>query len=82
MVKIVFYGPLSDVMGRVRSMELGSGPATVGTLIDRLSEGEAEFCSALARMPVKFAVNDAISPPDAIVKDGDEIAILPPFSGG
>lgn len=80
MIKIVFYGPLADIMGRERMINDFTG--SVGALIDRLCEGNEDLKSAVSRARVKIAVNDRIVSPDAIVKSGDDVAVLPPFSGG
>lgn len=82
MATITFYGPLSDIMGRKRSVEIGAGGVSIHGLIETLEQGEPEFRAALARMRVKFARNDVIASPEEKVFDGDDIAVLPPFSGG
>lgn len=82
MVKIVFYGRLADLMGREREAPLDGASATVGALMRRMAADEAAFASALAGMRVQYAVNDTIVTPETSVMAGDEIAVLPPFSGG
>ena len=37
---------------------------------------------ALARLPLAFAVNRAYVPPATTLRDGDEVALIPPISGG
>ncbi len=82
MATVTFYGPLSDIMGRKRAVEIGAGGMSIRGLIEWLEAGEPEFRTALARMRVKFARNDEIASPEDMVSDGDDIAVLPPFSGG
>ena len=67
-------------MGRERIIDEHKG--SLGELIECLFEGDNEFMSAVTRARVKFAVNDKIVSLDSLVEDGDEIAVLPPFSGG
>lgn len=81
MLKIIFYGRLAEIMGRERMAPAGSA-ATVGALIEMLAKEDAEFRAALSGTRVRFAVNNTIAPESTPVKDGDEIAVLPPFSGG
>ena len=80
MIKIVFYGPLADIMGRERVIDSYKG--NVGVLIDGLCEGDDDLRLAINRARVKFAVNDKIVSPDTMVENGDDVAALPPFSGG
>ncbi len=81
MLRITFYGRLAEVMGRER-MTPAASAATVGALIENLANEDAEFKAALAGTRVRFAVNNMIAPETQKVKDGDEVAVLPPFSGG
>lgn len=82
MATVTFYGPLSDIMGRKRAIEIEAGGVSLRGLIERLEADEPEFRAAVARMRVKYARNDGIASLDDIVSDGDDIAVLPPFSGG
>lgn len=82
MVRVVFFGRIADVVGREKTVALNPAGETVRMLAERLAGEEPALRSTLSSMRVKFAVNDAIVPEDRIVADGDEIAVLPPFSGG
>ncbi|MXP41478.1 MoaD/ThiS family protein [Altererythrobacter soli] len=78
-VKLVFLGKLADLAGAPeREVEAPlDWQALVGTL-------GAELGDALAGEKVKVAVNGAVlSDKTALsAKDGDEVALLPPVSGG
>lgn len=82
MATLTFYGPLSDVMGRVRAVDIGAGPVSLRALVARLEAETPELRDALSRTRVSYAVNNVMASPDATVGDGDDIALLPPFSGG
>jgi molybdopterin converting factor small subunit len=79
-VTVLFFGILKDITGRpAEHMELPPD-ANVGTVFDRCAEAfpglrPMERSVMLARNQ-RFA---AVSEP---VADGDEIALLPPVSGG
>jgi len=81
MAKLVFYGRFADFMGRERTVGL-DGEKSLDALIEELGRNDDQFAEAVRARAVKFAVNDTIAPMSAIVTDADEIAILPPFSGG
>ncbi len=81
MARITFYGRLADFMGRERTVAIAQ-PITAHSLITRLAGDDTELAAVFANARVQLAVNEVIVTPDFIVKDGDEIAFLPPFSGG
>lgn len=82
MAVMTFYGPLSDVMGRKRVIDIGAVPISIGALVARLEESDPDFRAALLRMRVRYARNNLMASADEMVSDSDEIAFLPPFSGG
>jgi molybdopterin converting factor subunit 1 len=81
-VRVLFFGVLRDQAGEPeRWVELPAG-ATVVTLLRLLQSG-----SSNCRMPVldhglAVAVNREYSTGTAELRDGDEVALLPPVSGG
>lgn len=81
-VRVVFFGRLADQFGREEQVTLGDGVSTVGAIIESLADGHPSFANALASGEIRCAVNDALARPNAPVRDGDELALFPPFSGG
>ena len=62
-------------------MEVELEPGTTGSeLIELLAANSEEF-DALKSV-VKLAVNDEYVDPEAVLADGDDIAIITPVSGG
>lgn len=78
-LKLVFLGRLEDVAGRPeREVETAASIDAVLAALD------PELAAALTADKVKLAVNgmlfhDRTAP---VLKDGDELAFLPPVSGG
>lgn len=78
-VRLVFLGRLEDVAG---AAELSlPGPFTYGALIGRLTH---ELAEALSGERIRLALNGSVIARDAALEiaDGDELAFLPPVSGG
>jgi MoaE-MoaD fusion protein len=79
-IRVLFWGRLKDIFGRgAESVELRSG-ASVRDLVahyQRRSPEMAQWMSSLA-----IAVNQRYAPLDTELKSGDEVALLPPVSGG
>jgi MoaE-MoaD fusion protein len=61
-------------------VELDEG-ATVAEALDRLS-ARPELRDLLDRMPVRLAVNRDYADPETRLASGDELALVPPVSGG
>lgn len=82
MIRFAFYGKLADVMGRSREFQCARAELSVGEAIEELSAQDPVFKDALSKTKAKYAVSDAIVGTEFVVAAGDEIAVLPPFSGG
>ncbi|MCK5943685.1 MAG: molybdopterin converting factor subunit 1 [Planctomycetes bacterium] len=65
---------------------LGTDSMTVevaaGTTVHGLREKVAESHPALLRLPVAFAINRDYARAESVLEDGDEVAFIPPISGG
>ena len=73
MVKVLFFGAVADKLGK-RSVDAQAG-LSLAELIAQLG------CTDM--QPLLVAVNqEQIQDMDYIVQDGDEVALMPPFSGG
>ncbi len=75
MIKVLFFGMIADQL-KQRDMEL---PALAGMNI-------ADVISAVAcdgYKPLFVALNqEQVNDMSLVVNDGDEVALMPPFSGG
>ncbi|MEE9394812.1 MAG: molybdopterin converting factor subunit 1 [Planctomycetota bacterium] len=79
-VKVVFFGSLSEsVPADPAQIELAVG-MTVGGLRRQLCEEFPQAASALGSAMV--AIDTEYSRDDSVLKDGVEVAFLPPVSGG
>lgn len=82
MTRIFFFGRLGDQFGRELEIELPAAGCTVGELRARLGGRDPSAAEALLQPCVKACVDQAIVPDSALVRPGQEIAFLPPLSGG
>ena len=78
-ISVRFFGSLSESIGPAVTLDF-EGDVTVGTLRSRLSEIHADAAEALATCMI--AVNTEFSADDAVLTADDEVALLPPVSGG
>lgn len=79
-VKVLFFGILKELVGKAEeSLELPPG-TTLGHLFARYSQ---RYETLDARRPsILFARNQEFATADTILNDNDEVAFLPPVSGG
>ena len=79
-IKVLYFASLANRLGvREDEMELPL-KSCVGDALDRLAEHHPEL--GAARDTLAFAVNLAYVNPDEVLADGDELALIPPVSGG
>jgi molybdopterin converting factor subunit 1 len=79
-VRVRAFALMREVLGTAELAVTLPAGADVAALLARLAQ---EFPDArLAGRRFTTAVNRSYAPPDAILADGDEVALIPPVSGG
>ena len=79
-VRVLYFGVLKDVAGHGRAeMELKEG-ASVADLL-ALQRGQTTAAGSVWDS-IAVAVNQEYARAEDVLKDGDEVALLPPVSGG
>ncbi len=76
-VRVLYFASLRDAAGR--ESESVDRVANLAELYDTLADRHG---FALRRAQVRVAVNGAFVPWERELADGDEVAFLPPVSGG
>ena len=81
-VKVLLFAGLREAAGASsRSVALADG-ATVDRLFGELSRLEPRLSQFLAVSALRVAVNEQFASLGAHLSDGDEVALIPPVSGG
>jgi len=79
-VRVLFFGMLKELAGRSQDeLDLRSG-SSVADLLAHYGSSVAGFQEVLASLAV--AVNQQYCVPATMLNDQDEVALLPPVSGG
>ena len=79
-IKIVFLGPAKDfAKAESATLELADG-ATIANLRRELSKRYPSLAAALPT--IRFGVNQEFADDDTILTANDEVALIPPVSGG
>ncbi|MBK1645669.1 molybdopterin converting factor subunit 1 [Thiocapsa imhoffii] len=84
MIDILYFARVREQLGRSEEqLELPPGVGRVADLLTLLRDRGEPWATALSADTVLLmAVNQAIARLDTPLKDGDEIAIFPPVTGG
>ena len=84
MVRLVFLGKFSDVApAGLAEIALPGGVRTLGQLKDWVARQQPLLGAAMEATRTRLIVNQCVAHDlSAPVADGDEIAFLPPMSGG
>ena len=79
-VRVLLFATYADLAGREQIDLSLAAPATVGDLLRQLRSA----VPGAARIPERplVAVNQVHAGLDSLVRDGDEVALLPPMAGG
>ena len=76
-LKILYFGPLRDRFGCGEAALEIADPATVSDLRTQVFGAEGG-----SRASVAVAVNMEYALPERLLRDGDEVAFIPPVAGG
>lgn len=80
-VKVLFFSVLRDVVGADRlDREVPEGGARLGDLVVSLAEDYPGLAAWQGRL--LLAVNENYADAGTELRDGDEIALMPPVQGG
>jgi len=84
MVRLVFLGKLSDAApADLAEVALPGEVSTLSDLQEWLGRTVPHLGHALAATPIRLVLNQAVAHDMSVtVRDGDEVAFLPPMSGG
>jgi len=75
-ITVLFFGVLTDVAGT--GTRFYSDVSSLDELKIRISDDYPE----IIHYTFRISLNNEITSENAILKDGDEVALLPPFAGG
>jgi len=77
-VQVRLFASARECAGTAGLTQTLPAGATVGDLVARLYEAHPGLCD----LRLRFAVNAAYCDLDAVLRDGDELACIPPVGGG
>ena len=82
MITVKYFASLSSVAGKEEEQFNMGSETTLEKLSVEISKTAPKLGEMIKGNKIIVSVNMDVVQPDAVIKDGDEIALLPPFSGG
>tara|TARA_B110000467_G_C18187095_1_gene403896 strand:- start:529 stop:783 length:255 start_codon:yes stop_codon:yes gene_type:complete len=82
MISIKYFASLKSIAEKEEdSLEI-ENPISIDQLSDIISKTMPKMGAIIREKKVMISVNQEMASADTIIRDGDEVAFLPPFSGG
>ena len=82
MITVKYFASLRSLAGKEEDrLNLGS-ETTLERLGEEISKTAPKIGEMMRGKKVMISVNHEVVVPGAVIRDGDEVALLPPFSGG
>ena len=82
MITVKYFASLRSIAGKEEDQfDMGS-ETNLKNLSHEISKTAPKICEMILGKKIMVSVNLDVASLEAIIKDGDEVALLPPFSGG
>jgi molybdopterin synthase sulfur carrier subunit len=82
MITLKYFASLRSIAEKEEDSLDFESPITIDQLSDIISKTTPKMGEMIREKKVLISVNQEMASIDTIIHDGDEVAFLPPFSGG
>jgi len=82
MITLKYFASLKSIAEKEEDHLDIENPITLDQLSDIISKTTPKMGEMIREKKVLISVNQEMASVDTIIHDGDEVAFLPPFSGG
>ena len=82
MITLKYFASLRDIAEKEEDSLDIENPITIDQLSDIISKTTPKMGAIIREKKVMISVNEEMASAGTIIHDGDEVAFLPPFSGG
>ena len=82
MITIKYFASLKSIAEKEEDSLDIENPISIDQLSDIISKTSPKMGAVIREKKVMISVNQEMASADTIIRDGDEVAFLPPFSGG
>ena len=82
MIIVKYFASLRTFAGKTEDEFYLGGETTLEKLSNEISKTTPKIGEMIREKKIMVSVNMDVIELNAVIKDGDEVALLPPFSGG
>ena len=82
MISVKYFANLREVAGKESEELTFAEGMKLDDLCSQLENSQSQIVEMIRQKNVMVAINQEMATMESQIKDGDEIAFLPPFSGG
>ncbi len=82
MITLKYFASLKSIAEKEEDQLDIENPITLDQLSDIISKTAPKMGEMIREKKVLVSINQEMASVDTIIHDGDEVAFLPPFSGG
>jgi molybdopterin converting factor subunit 1 len=82
MITLKYFASLKSIAEKEEDRLDIENPITIDQLSDIISKTTPKMGEMIRDKKVLISVNQEMASVDTVIHDGDEVAFLPPFSGG
>ena len=82
MITLKYFASLKSIAEKEEDRLDIENPITLDQLSDIISKTAPKMAEMIREKKVLISLNQEMGSVDTIIHDGDEVAFLPPFSGG
>mgnify|MGYP003984380251 FL=1 len=82
MITLKYFASLKSIANKDDDRLDIENPITIDQLSDIISKTAPKMGEMIREKKVLISVNQEMASVDTVIHDGDEVAFLPPFSGG
>jgi sulfur-carrier protein len=82
MITVKFFASLKTIAEKEEEQIEVQSPISMDQLSDIISKTSPKMGDIIRDNKIMISVNQEMADADTVIHDGDEVAFLPPFSGG
>ena len=81
MITVKYFANLKEIAGKSED-RFDESELSLDDFAERIGQSQPKIAELIRGKKIMVSVNHDVAGPDTVIRNGDEVALLPPFSGG